>query len=68
MLEMFIRYTNICVALRDLLPFAQYKKHEKHPWRSATFNVTLNILNFYVIPNTLSLSIYSQFSSNIIFC
>ena len=21
----------------DLVPFVQYKKREKHPWRSATF-------------------------------
>ena len=25
----------ICDALRDLLPFVQFKKREKHPWRSA---------------------------------
>ena len=24
--------------LRDLVPFAQFKKHEKHPWRSVTFS------------------------------
>ena len=24
-------------ALRNLVPFAQYKKREKHPWRSVTF-------------------------------
>ena len=27
----------ICDALRDLVPFAQFKKREKHPWRSVTF-------------------------------
>ena len=26
-----------CDALRDLAPFAQFKKREKHPWRSVTF-------------------------------
>ena len=26
-----------CDALRDLVPFVEFKKHEKHPWRSATF-------------------------------
>ena len=26
----------ICGALRDLIPFVQFKKHEKHPWRSVT--------------------------------
>ena len=24
--------------LRDLVPFMQFKKHEKHPWRSVTFS------------------------------
>ena len=28
----------ICGALRDLVPFVQLKKHEKHPWRSVTFS------------------------------
>ena len=25
---------NICGALRDLVPFVQFKKRDKHPWRS----------------------------------
>ena len=25
-------------ALRDLVSFVQFKKHEKHPWKSATFS------------------------------
>ena len=25
-------------ALRDLVPFVQFKKREKHPWRSITFS------------------------------
>ena len=33
---------NICElhsdALRDLVPFVQFKKREKHPWRSVTFS------------------------------
>ena len=24
--------------LRDLVPFIQFKKREKHPWRSVTFS------------------------------
>ena len=24
--------------LRDLVPFAQFKKREKHPWKSVTFS------------------------------
>ena len=29
---------NIYDALRDLVPFVQFKKREKHSWRSDTFN------------------------------
>ena len=28
----------ICVVLRDLVPFLQSRKHEKHPWRRVTFS------------------------------
>ena len=28
---------NICDALHDLVPFGQFKKREKHPWRSVNF-------------------------------
>ena len=27
-----------CGAVRDLIQFAQFKKREKHPWRSVTFS------------------------------
>ena len=29
---------DICDALCDLVPFVQFKKREKHPWRSVNFN------------------------------
>ena len=29
---------NIWDALRDLIPFVQFRKREKHPWRSVTFS------------------------------
>ena len=29
---------NVCGTLRDLVPSAQFKKREKHPWRSVTFS------------------------------
>ena len=35
---LLIEYMNICGALRDSVSFAQFKKREKHPWRSATFS------------------------------
>ena len=28
----------ICDALRDLIPFVQFKKCEKHPWKSFAFS------------------------------
>ena len=27
----------ICDALRNLVPFVQFKKREKHPWKSVKF-------------------------------
>ena len=35
-----IRYIRIqiCDALRDLVPFVQFKQREQHPWRSVTFS------------------------------
>ena len=30
--------SRICDALRDLVPFRQSKKCEKHPWSSDTFS------------------------------
>ena len=29
---------NICGTLRDLVPFVQFKKREKHLWRSVNFS------------------------------
>ena len=28
----------MCDALRDLVPFAQFKNREKHPWRGVNFS------------------------------
>ena len=28
----------MCDVLSDLVPFVQYKKHEKNPWKSVTFS------------------------------
>ena len=30
--------TLMCGALRDLVPFVQFKKREKHPWSSVNFS------------------------------
>ena len=29
---------DVCGALHDLVPFVQFKKREKHPWRSVNFS------------------------------
>ena len=34
----FFIHDCICGALRDLAPFIQFKKREKHPWRSVNFS------------------------------
>ena len=31
-------FMNICDVLCDLVPFVQFKKREKDPWRSVTFS------------------------------
>ena len=36
--DMYREVDFICDALRDLVPFLQFKKREKHTWRSATFS------------------------------
>ena len=35
----------ICDALHDLVPFVQFKKREKHPWRSVTFILKVTLLH-----------------------
>ena len=33
-----------CDALRDLVSIVQFKKREKHPWRSVIFNLKVKLL------------------------
>ena len=42
--------TYICNAVRDLVPFAQSKNHEKHPWRSSNFNKVTCFSKFQTPP------------------
>ena len=35
-------HKQICDALRGLVPFVQFKKREKHPWRRVTFSTKSN--------------------------
>ena len=39
---------NICDAFRDLVPFVQFRKSEKYPWRSVPFSKVADFrLHFY---------------------
>ena len=46
MMKLFLKIVNglatICDAFHDLVPFVQFKKREKHPWRSVTFSKAAN--------------------------
>ena len=35
----------ICGALRDSVPFVQFKKHEKHPWWSVNFSKVMGVFH-----------------------
>ena len=37
----------ICRALRDLVPFAQFEKREKHPKRSVNFSKVALLLGYF---------------------
>ena len=36
----------ICEAFREFVPFVQFKKREKHPWRSVTFSKVAGFSRF----------------------
>ena len=45
-----LKVLNKCGALRDLVPFVQFKKREKHPWRSVFFlNCIFNECFFFYV-------------------
>ena len=39
------RFCKVGDTLRDLVPFGQFKKREKHPWRSVNFRLKLTLLH-----------------------
>ena len=43
-------YGIISDALRDLLPFVQFKKREKYPWRRVTFSKACNFTKSNIPP------------------
>ena len=40
---------DICDALRDLVLFVQFKKREKHPWRSVNFSKVAALLKLKLL-------------------
>ena len=51
----------ICDALRDLVPFAQFKKREKHPKRSVTFSKVASNKSANLLKVTLLHGRFSRF-------
>ena len=49
-LRLFHRTSNSFGALCDLVPFVQFKKHEKHPWRSVNFSDAYNFTKINTPP------------------
>ena len=39
-----------CVPLRNLVPFEQFQKREKHPWRSVTFSKVAGHSSICIFP------------------
>ena len=53
-------FTYICGALRDLVPFVQFKKLEKPPWRSVNFSKVAGFSKWYQIVQRIT---YLDFSN-----
>ena len=51
----------ICSALRNLVPFVQFKKREKHPRRSINFNKVAKITKITLLKLTLLHGCFSRF-------
>ena len=49
-----IRYASFCHALGDLVPFVQFEKREKHPWRSVTFSKPATLLKLTLLHGSFS--------------
>ena len=50
-----------CDVLRDLLPFVQFKKREKHSWRSVTFGKDAGFWHATLLNVTLLHGCFSRF-------
>ena len=52
-MEILQRLGHICDALRDLVPFAHFKKREKNPWKSVNFSKVAGFSLQFTKINTL---------------
>ena len=53
----------ICGSMRNLVPFVQSKKREKHPWRSANFSKVAGFKPANLLKLTLLQGCFSCFSN-----
>ena len=51
----------ICGALYDLVPCVQFKKREKHPWRSVTFSKVAGLKPATLLKVTFLYGCFSRF-------
>ena len=57
-----IQYANIiCDVLRDLVPIIQFKKREKHPWKSVTFSKNCRLKDCNFIKKHSSMGVFHVF-------
>ena len=62
--ECIVREVDIldnCVALRDLVPFVQFKKRGKHPWRTVNFSKVAGLKSVTLLKLTLLHGCFSRF-------
>ena len=50
---------SICDTLRDLVPFVQFKKREKHPWRSVNFS---KVAGWSLLHRNMQKQLWNNFS------
>ena len=65
--ECIVREVDIldnCVALRDLVPFVQFKKRGKHPWRTVNFSKVAGLKSVTLLKLTPIHRCFSRFLNN----
>ena len=60
-------FDKLCDVLRDLVPIVQFKKREKHPWRSVTFSKVADFHPAQMVSNFAMHRIFTDFQPSSIF-